>query len=181
MKLPSMIVLGILFTATLASLSIAMAGANHRVAAGSLVQVEYDSIQMTTVPPQAYAFGVRAKTSQGLWITTLFWDFGDGAVRDVPYCCQSEVSEVQYHIYSQPGTYNVTVYAFDNAGNFGNASVTVNWQTPVPEYPSYTLTLIASLLIVLVGAALKKTDVLSKFLCQTFQGFFEWGFQGTAS
>ena len=73
---------------------------------------------------------------------------------DVPYCCQSQVSEVQYHAYAQPGTYTVIVVAFDNAGNFGNAVVTVNWVTPVPEYTAYGFPLIASLLIALFGVAL---------------------------
>jgi len=70
---------------------------------------------------------------------------------DVPYCCQSEVSEVQYHAYSQPGSYTVVVVAFDNAGNFGNAVVTVNWVTPIPEYPTYAMPLIASLLAAFFG------------------------------
>lgn len=114
------------------------------------MQVMFDSIQLTNSPPQAYSFGVVAKTSSDLSITRIVWQFGDGAVMDVPYCCQSQVSEVQYHIYSQPGTYTVTVVAFDNAGNFGNAVVTV---TTVPEYTTYSFPLIASLLVTLFGVA----------------------------
>jgi PKD repeat protein len=94
-----------------------------------------------------------AKTSPGLWITRLVWVFGDGALMDIPYCCQNEVSEVQYHAYSQPGTYQVSVVAFDNAGNSGNALVNVNWVTPVPEYTTYGVPLIVSLLVTIFGIA----------------------------
>ncbi len=72
---------------------------------------------------------------------------------NVPYCCQSQVSEVQYHAYSQPGNYTVVVVVFDSGGNFGNAVVTVNWGTPIhmPEYTAYGFPLIASLFIALFG------------------------------
>jgi hypothetical protein len=123
----------------------------YQVTTGGTLQVMLNSIQLTNPPPQAYSFGVTAKTNPGSWITHLLWQFGDGAVLDVPYCCQSEVSEVQYHAYSQPGSYTVVVVAFDNAGNFGNAVVTVNWVTPIPEYPAYAMPLIASLLAAFFG------------------------------
>jgi hypothetical protein len=126
---------------------------NYPVTVGGNLQVMFNSIQLTTSPPQAYSFGVVAKTIPGLWITRLIWQFGDGGAMDVPYCCQDQVSEVQYHAYSQPGTYQVSVVAFDNMGNFGNAMVNVNWVTPVPEYTSYALPLIASLLVAIFGIA----------------------------
>ena len=124
---------------------------NYPVTTSGALQVMFDSVQLTNPPPQAYSFGVVAKTTPGFWITRLVWQFGDGAVLDVPYCCQSEVSEVQYHAYPQPGSYTVVVVAFDNAGNFGNAVVTVNWVTPIPEYPTYAMPLIASLLAAFFG------------------------------
>ena len=124
---------------------------NYPVTTSGALQVMFDSVQLTNPPPQVYSFGVVAKTTPGFWITRLVWQFGDGAVLDVPYCCQSQVSEVQYHAYSQPGSYTVVVVAFDNAGNFGNADVTVNWVTPIPEYPTYALPLIASLLAAFFG------------------------------
>jgi hypothetical protein len=68
-----------------------------------------------------------AKTSPGLWITHMIWQFGDGAMKDIVYCCQSQVSDVQYHAYSQPGSYTVTLFALDNLGNSGSAMVTVNF------------------------------------------------------
>jgi len=126
---------------------------NYPILAGGNVQVKFDSIQITSAPPQAYSFGVVAKTFPGLWITRLVWQFGDGAGKDVPYCCQNEVSEVQYHAYSQPGSYTVIVWAYDNAGNSGVALVTVNWVTPVPEYATYSLPLVASLLVAFLGIA----------------------------
>lgn len=133
---------------------------NYPATMGGALQVNFDSIQLTTPVPQAYAFGVRAKTSQGLWITQLVWQFGDGSMMNVPYCCQSDVSEVQYHSYTQQGSYTVMVVAYDNMGNFGNAIVTVNWTTPVPEFKTGTLTMFATLFIVLtVGAILKKRQI----------------------
>jgi len=74
--------------------------------------------------------------------------FGDGITKDVPYSAQSEVSEVQYHAYSTPGTYTVSVIAYDSMGNTGYAQVTVNWVTPVPEYSSYGIALLLSVLLV---------------------------------
>ena len=124
---------------------------NYPVTTSGALQVMFDSVQLTNPAPQAYSFGVNAKTTPGSWITRLVWQFGDGAALDVPYCCQSQVSEVQYHAYSQPGSYTVVVVAFDNAGNFGNAVVTVNWVTPIPEYPTYAMPLIASLLAAFFG------------------------------
>jgi len=112
------------------------------------VQVSFNSVDMTQASPQAYSFGVTAKTASGASITHLSWQFGDGASKDIPYCCQSQVSEVQSHAYSQPGTYTVSVIAYDNVGNFGYAQVAVNWSTPVPEYPSYGIALLLSMLLV---------------------------------
>jgi hypothetical protein len=126
---------------------------NYQVTTAGNLQVMFNSIQLTGSPPQAYSFGVAAKTSPGLSITRILWQFGDGVGMDVPYCCQSQVSEVQYHAYSQQGTYTVVVVVFDNGGNFGNAVVTVNWTTPMPEYTVFSLPLLASLLIALFGVA----------------------------
>jgi PKD repeat protein len=126
---------------------------NYPVNLGGNLQVMFNSVQLTSLPPQAYSFGVDAKTAQGLWITRLVWVFGDGALMDIPYCCQNQVSEVQYHAYSQPGTYQVSVEAFDNAGNSGVAIVNVNWDTPVPEYTAYGFPLIVSLLVTFFGIA----------------------------
>jgi hypothetical protein len=51
----------------------------------------------------------------------------------------------------------VVVWAFDNAGNSGNAVVTVNWATPLPEYSAYFVPMAISLFVVLFGvAAIKK-------------------------
>ena len=112
------------------------------------VQVTFDSVDLTQLSPQAYSFGVTAKASPGLTITKLSWQFGDGVTKDVPYSTQNEVSEVLYHSYSTPGTYTVSVVAYDSMGNSGYAQVTVNWVTPVPEYSSYGLALLFSLLLV---------------------------------
>jgi len=135
---------------------------NYPVQTGGVLQVNFNSVQVDTVPPQAYSFGVQAKTFPGLWITRLHWEFGDGAFLDVPYCCQSTVSEVQDHAYSQPGSYTVVVVAYDNAGNFGDVFVTVNWVTPIPEYPNYGTPLFITLFAVLTAAAFGKRRVTSR-------------------
>jgi hypothetical protein len=126
---------------------------NYPVTTGGSVQVMFDSIQITGSPPQAYSFGVIATTSPDLWITRVVWQFGDGAWMDVPYCCRNQVSEVQYHAYSEPGAYTVVVSAYDSAGNFGIAVVTVNWVTSLPEYTTYGVPLVASLLVAFLGLA----------------------------
>jgi hypothetical protein len=127
-----------------------------------VLQVNFNSVQVDTAPPQAYSFGVQAKTFPGLWITRLHWEFGDGTFLDVPYCCQSTVSEVQDHAYSQQGSYTVIVVAYDNAGNFGDVFVTVNWVTPIPEYPNYGTPLFIALFVVLGAAAFGKRRVMSR-------------------
>ncbi len=129
---------------------------NYLVTTGGQLQVYFDSVQLTSAPPQAYSFGAVAKTNPGFWITRLHWEFGDGAFLDVPYCCQSQVSEVQNHAYAQPGSYTIVLLAFDNAGSYGDAIITVNWATPVPEYPAYGLPLVISLFAVLVAATYTK-------------------------
>ena len=129
------------------SLTVTTTTSLSATSAGS-VQVSFNSVDLTQLSPQAYSFGVSAKTDQGLWITKLTWQFGDGITKDVPYSAQSQVSEVQYHAYSTPGTYTVSVIAYDNMGNFGFAQVAVNWVTPVPEYTNYGIALLLSLLLV---------------------------------
>jgi len=96
----------------------------------SVVQVRFDSAQMTLLYPQTYQFGVSAKTANGLWITQLNWYYGDGSSLSLPYCCESQVSYVSNHGYTQSGTYTVTVYAYDSAGNYGSANITINWSVP---------------------------------------------------
>jgi hypothetical protein len=169
MKLRTVITFSIIFAALLGSISVGTLAAvnspqdsstisytmtstsNYLVTTGGVLQVNFDSVQVTQSPPQAYSFGVFAKTFPGLWITRVLWQFGDGSSMDVPYCCQSWVSEVRYHAYTSPGPYTVSVVAFDNAGNAGTAAVTVNWVTPIPEYPNYSLSFILPLIVVFVG------------------------------
>ena len=134
-----------------------MTTTNYLVTTSGPLQVNFNSVSLTTPPPQAYAFGVDAKTFPGLWITRLHWEFGDGAFLDVPYCCHNEVSEVRNHAYSQPGSYTVVVVAYDNAGNFGDAFVTVNWVQPVPEYQTPSLALLMSVFAVLIVATFAKS------------------------
>ena len=86
--------------------------------------------ELTTTYPIFYQFSVAARTSPGLWITSLHWDFGDGSTLDIPFSAEREVSDVRYHAYSQPGFYVVTVTAYDNMGNSGSAQLTVYWFDP---------------------------------------------------
>jgi hypothetical protein len=124
--------------------------------------VSFNSIQLDTSSPQAYAFGVVATASPGFTITELDWQFGDGSpMLRVPYCCQSVVSEVQYHTYQPPfqQSYTVTVIAYDNSGgNAGYATATVNWPTPVPEYPTLAIPLLGALLAVLTTLKYAKNN-----------------------
>lgn len=85
------------------------------------------SPQLTILYPTFYELSVAAKTSSGLWITYLHWNFGDGSTLDSVYSAQGYVSEVRYHQYSQPGVYTVTVTAYDNMGNSGTAQISVTW------------------------------------------------------
>jgi hypothetical protein len=169
MKLKTVVTLGLILAAVLGAISLQTLAAatgpqdsstisytvtttsNYMVTTGGVLQVNFDSVQLTQAPPQAYSFGVMAKTFPGLWITRVLWQFGDGGSMDIPYCCQNQISEVRYHAYTSPGPYTVYVVAFDNAGNAGTATVTVNWMTPIPEYPDFSLSLIASLVVTLVA------------------------------
>jgi len=119
--------------------------------------VTFDSVQLITISPQAYQFNVFATASTGASITALYWDFGDGNTHTSVYCCQSHVSEVQYHQYVQQGAYTVHVMAVDSANQFGEATVTVNWPTPVPEYPSLAIPLLGALLAALATLKYAKT------------------------
>ena len=98
---------------------------------GGNVSVSFEAVGLTQLSPQTYSFNVFAKTSSGSWITQLIWQFGDGSSMDYPYSGQSQVSEVRNHAYSQPGTYTVSVIAWNNLGDWGYAQVQVNWVTPV--------------------------------------------------
>ena len=129
------------------SLTVTSTTSLSATSAGS-VQVTFNSVDLTQLSPQAYSFGITAKASAGASITKLSWQFGDGTTKDVPYSTQNQVSEVQYHAYASPGSYTVSVIAYDSMGNAGFAQVTVNWITPVPEYSSYGVALLLSLLLV---------------------------------
>jgi len=96
--------------------------------ANQIVQVSFDATpSLTIMYPRAYQFNVSAETASGLTITNLHWDFGDGSTLDVPFSAQNVVGEIRYHIYSQAGTYNVSVTATDNSGNIGAVQATVQW------------------------------------------------------
>ena len=137
------------FTATTTS--------SYLVTTGGPLTVNFNSVQLDTSSPQAYAFGVVATASPGFTITKLHWDFGDGSFLDVPYCCPTQVTEVQYHAYPHPGSYTVLMVAYDSGGNYGNAVVTVSWPTPVPEYPTLAIPLLGALLAALAMVKYPKT------------------------
>jgi len=112
---------------------------------GGQLTVNFNSVQLDTSSPQAYSFGVVATAAPGFAITELKWDFGDGASIIVPYCCENQVSEVQYHAYQQTGSYSVVVIACDSGGNCGDTAVTVNWITPIPEYQNIIIPILGAL------------------------------------
>jgi hypothetical protein len=131
---------------------------SYLVTTGGPLTVNFNSVQLDTRTPQAYAFGVVATASPGFTITRLHWEFGDGSFLDVPYCCPSQVTEVQYHAYQQPGSYTVLVVAYDSGGNSGSAVVTVSWLTPVPEYPTLAIPLLGALLAALAVVKYAKNN-----------------------
>ena len=98
---------------------------SHLQAANPLTVWFNGAFQLTLAYPPAYEFNVAAKTASGLWITSLHWDFGDGATRDVPFSAQSQVSDIEDHQYSSQGNFCVTVTAYDSAGNMASVSQTL--------------------------------------------------------
>jgi len=115
---------------------------NHP-ANSQVVQVWFDSLpQLTILYPPAYSFNVAAKTSSGLWITSLHWDFGDGRTLDVPFSTQSQVSEIRTHQYADQNNYCVSVTAQDNVGNVGTVSVSLMPDFTLPgSLPTQSITL----------------------------------------
>ena len=98
-------------------------GSSFGLANAQVLQVWFDAApQLTTAYPPAYLFNVAAKTASGLWITSLHWDFGDGATLDVPFSGQSQVSDTRAHQYASQTNYCVSVTAYDSAGNTATAS-----------------------------------------------------------
>jgi len=167
LKVKTIILLLLVIAASAGSLSQGTAFAatspqNYQAMTGGLVQVAFNSVQLTIPPPEAYSFGIDAKTVPGLWIAKLVWQFGDGSVLTVAYCCENEVSEVRYHTYAQPQSYTVTVVAYDSAGNYGSAVVTVNWALPAPEFPTSNFTMMVSFIALLATAGLLRTHQSSK-------------------
>jgi len=108
-----------------------------------VVQVWFDSLpQLTILYPPAYSFNVGAKTTSGLWITNLHWDFGDGSTLDVPFSTQSQVSEIRTHQYADQKNHCVTVTAQDNVGNVGTVSVSLMADFILPgSLPTQSVTL----------------------------------------
>ncbi|MGP8127209.1 MAG: PKD domain-containing protein [Candidatus Bathyarchaeia archaeon] len=93
-------------------------GSSFGPANAPVLQVWFDAApQLTTAYPPAYVFNVAAKTTAGLWITSLHWDFGDGTTLDVPFSGQSQVSDIRAHEYATQANYCVSVTAYDSAGN----------------------------------------------------------------
>ena len=112
-------------------------GITIHTADSQTVQVWFDAPpQLTTLYPPAYSFNVAAKTSNGLWIQSLHWDFGDGSTKDVPSCCQSQISDIQNHIYKDQANYIITVTACDNAGNCNDVCVSLKPDFTLSASPS---------------------------------------------
>ncbi|HXX72924.1 MAG TPA: PKD domain-containing protein [Candidatus Acidoferrales bacterium] len=162
MRRGSIVIVFMIFATLLGAFSINRAAAmaspqdNSGSAVGEELTVSFNSVQLDLSSPQSYAFGITVATAQGFTITRLHWDFGDGIFLDVPYCCESQVSEVRYHAYEQPGSYQVTVIAYDSGGNSGEATVSVGWPTPVPEFPSILIPVITAMFLVLSTGALTR-------------------------
>ena len=112
-------------------------GITARTADNQVVQVWFDAPpQLTTLYPPAYLFNVAAKTSSGLWIKSLHWDFGDGSTLDLPFCCQSQINDLRAHIYKDQANYIITVTACDNAGNCNDVCVSLKPDFTLSASPS---------------------------------------------
>jgi len=112
-------------------------GITIHTADSQVLQVWFNGpAQLTTLYPPAYMFNVAAKTSSGLWIESLHWDFGDGSTKDVPFCCQSQISDIQNHIYKDQANYIITVTACDNAGNCNDVCVSLKPDFTLSASPS---------------------------------------------
>ena len=108
-----------------------------QTADSQVVQVWFDAPpQQTTLYPPAYVFNVVATTSTGLWIKSLHWDFGDGSTLDLPFCCQSQVNDLEAHIYKDQANYIITVTACDSAGNCNDVCVTLKPDFTLNATPS---------------------------------------------
>jgi len=112
-------------------------GITVRTTDSQVVTVWFDAApQLTTLYPPAYVFNVAAKTSNGLWIKSLHWDFGDGSTLDLPFCCQSQVNDLRAHIYKDQSNYIITVTACDNAGNCNDVCVSLKPDFTLSASPS---------------------------------------------
>ncbi|MGO9644694.1 MAG: PKD domain-containing protein [Candidatus Bathyarchaeia archaeon] len=136
----SLAIIAIIILSSVISMSYAAPterGITIRTADSQTVQVWFNGPpQLTTLYPPAYMFNVAAKTSSGLWIESLHWDFGDGSTKDVPFCCQSQISDIQNHIYKDQANYIITVTACDNAGNCNDVCVSLKPDFTLSASPS---------------------------------------------
>jgi len=108
-----------------------------RTTDSQVVQVWFDAQpQLTTLYPPAYLFNVAAKTSSGLWIKSLHWDFGDGSTLDLPFCCQSQINDLRAHVYKDQSNYIITVTACDNGGNCNDVCVSLKPDFTLSASPS---------------------------------------------
>lgn len=112
-------------------------GITFHAADSQVVQVWFDSPpQPSALYPPAYMFNVHATTSSGLWIKSLHWDFGDGSTLDIPFCCQSQISDQRAHKYMNQANYIITVTACDNAGNCSEVCQTLKPDFTLSASPS---------------------------------------------
>jgi hypothetical protein len=81
----------------------------------------------TTVPAQ---FAASAVTVTGLSVANYVWDFGDGSPVLVT------TTNTAFYAYTKPGTWQVRVYAVDNAGNIGPFSTSVAFTVVLALPPS---------------------------------------------
>jgi hypothetical protein len=79
-------------------------------------------------------------------IVSYLWDFGDG---------ETSTSQNPTHAYNQEGSYNVTLTITDNDGLTDTATATIA-DIVIPEFPSWTITLVALSFVAVTGIIYKK-------------------------
>ena len=89
-------------------------------------------------------------------IASYLWDFGDGS---------TGTGVAPTHMYSNIGTYTVTLMVKDMAGNNAESSATVNVTVIIPEFPSAAFLVLIVTLSSILALNLKREYRRDKHAC----------------
>jgi len=124
--------------------------------AGLISSLHQDTIILDTAKPTANA-GIDQTVNVGSTVTfdangstdnvgiiSYEWDFGDGS---------TGIGMTAIHIYTQAGTYNVTLTVKDSAGNTSTDTLTVTVSAPAEAFPMWAIEITALLIVgIAIGA-----------------------------